>query len=148
MIDDTENVARAIFSPRMIINGELQPEAFCLRAYLNESYLSVMRMSVASWLDDILLILQSKSRQLYGYGEMNVGEIRGIQLKNVVFDVDEVSPETLNSHAGIFIKVNGENLIGGKKLVSIQDGEEQDFILLAIQRELVDLAQKGLHEVS
>lgn len=147
MITDAENVARAIFSPRMIIDGELQPEAFCLRAYLNEDYLSVMRTSIASWLDDIKLIPQSKNRQLFGYAEMNVGEIRNIQLKNVTYDVAEVSNENVKSHAGIFIQVNGENLVGGKKLESIQDSEEQDFLLLAIQRELVDLAQKGLHEV-
>lgn len=147
MITDAENVARAIFSPRMIIDGELQPEAFCLRAYLNEDYLSVMRTSIASWLDDIKLIPQSKNRQLFGYAEMNVGEIRNIQLKNVTYDVAEVSNENVKSHAGIFIQVNGENLVGGKKLESIQDSEEQDFLLLAIQRELVDLAQRGLHEV-
>lgn len=147
MITDAENVVRAIFSPRMIIDGELQPETFCLRTYLNEDYLSVMRTSIASWLDDIKLIPQSKNRQLFGYAEMNVGEIRNIQLKNVTYDVAEVSNENVKSHAGIFIQVNGENLVGGKKLESIQDSEEQDFLLLAIQRELVDLAQKGLHEV-
>lgn len=147
MISDTENVARAIFSPRMIINGELQPEAFSLRSHLNEDYLSVMRTSVTTWLDDIKLIPQGKNRQLYGYAEMNVGEIRGIQLKDVVYDVEEVPAEATNSHAGIFIKVKGENLVGGKKLDCIQDDEAQDFMLLAIQRELVDIAQKGLCQI-
>ena len=52
-----------------------------------------------------------------------------------------------NVYAGIFITVNGENLIGGKHIGSIQDGKEQDFLLLAIQRELVDIAQKGLHQI-
>jgi hypothetical protein len=51
------------------------------------------------------------------------------------------------SHAGIYILVDGENLIGGKKLESIHEGEEQDFLLLAIQRELVEIAQKGLHRI-
>jgi len=27
IIPDTENVARALFSPKMIVNGEIQPEA-------------------------------------------------------------------------------------------------------------------------
>lgn len=80
MITDAENVARAIFSPRMIIDGELQPAAFRLRASLNEDYLSVMRMAVSSWLNDIMLIPQREDRQLYGYAEMNVGEIRSIRL--------------------------------------------------------------------
>jgi hypothetical protein len=51
------------------------------------------------------------------------------------------------SHAGIYILVNGDDLIGGKKLESIQVGEEQDFLLLAIQHELVEIAQKGLHRI-
>jgi hypothetical protein len=114
MIADTENVARAIFSPRMIIDGELQPEAFGLRAHINEDDLSVVRTSVTTWLDDIKLIPQGKNRQLYGYAEMNVGEIRNIQLKNVTYDVAEVSNENVKSHAGIFIQVNRESLVGGK----------------------------------
>ena len=147
MIPDTENVARAIFSPHMIIGDEIQPEAFRLRASINEDYLSIMRLSIPSWMDDIKRIPQRQNRQLFGYAEMNVGEIRNIQLKNVTYDVHEIPNETMLSHAGIYILVNGENLIGGKKLESIQEGEEQDFLLLAIQRELVEIAQKGLHRI-
>ena len=147
MILDTENVARAIFSPRMILGEEIQPEAFRLRASINEDYLSVMRLSIPSWMDDIKHIPQRQNRQLYGFAEMNVGEIRNIQLKDVSYDVQEIPNETMLSHVGIYIMVNDENLIGGKKLESIQDGEEQDFLLLAIQRELVEIAQKRLHRI-
>ncbi len=147
MIADTELVARAIFSPRMIVDGEIQPEAFRLRASISEDYLSVMRFSIPTWMDDIKLIPQRQNRHLYGYAEMNVGEIRGIRLSKVTYDVCELPNETITSHAGIFITVNGENLIGGKHIGSIQDGKEQDFLLLAIQRELVDIAQKGLHQI-
>lgn len=148
MIPDSENVARAIFSPRMIVDGEIQPEAFRLRASISEDYLSVMRVAIPSWMDDIKLIPQRQNRQLYGYAEMNVGDIRGIQMNNAKYDVRELLNETLASHAGVFIFVNGENLVGGKHIESIQNGEEQDFLLLAIQRELVEIAQKGLHRIS
>ena len=147
MILDTENVARAIFSPRMILGEEIQPEAFRLRASINEDYLSVMRLSIPSWMDDIKRIPQRQKRQLFGYAEMNVGEIRNIQLKNVTYDVHEIPNETMLSHAGIYILVNGENLIGGKKLKSSQEGKEQDVLLLAIQRELLEIAQKRLHRI-
>lgn len=147
MIADSENVARAIFSPQMIIDGELQPEAFRLRASINEDYLSVMRLSIPSWLDDIKHIPQRQNRQIYGYAEMNVGEIRGIRLKSVTYDVCELPNKNVLSHAGIFINVDGENLIGGKMPNSVKDGKEQDFLLLAIQRELVDIAQKGLRRI-
>ena len=145
MIEDIENVARAMFSPKMVINGEIQPEAFRLRASVSESYISVMRMSVPTWIEDIKHIPQRKNRRLYGFAEMNAGEIRHIRLNNVSYDVQECSSESLPSHAGIFITVNGENLIGGKSIEMAEPDVEQDFLLLAIQRELVDIAQKGLY---
>jgi len=145
MIEDKENVARAIFSPKMVINGEIQPEAFRLRASISEDCLSVMRMSFPSWIDDIKRIPQRKNRKLYGFAEINVGEIRNIHLQNVSYDVLERHSESAPSHAGIFISVNGENLIGGKCMKMPEPSMEQDFLLLAIQRELVDIAQKGLY---
>ena len=51
------------------------------------------------------------------------------------------------SHAGIFISVNGEKLIGENLISTIVNDVEQDFLILAIQRELVELAQKGLYVV-
>ncbi|MBO4719554.1 MAG: hypothetical protein J5658_06750 [Prevotella sp.] len=147
MISDSENVARAIFSPKMIVYGEILPEAFRLRASITENYLSVMRITIPSWIEDIKRIPQRKNRKLYGFAEMNVGEIRGIQLNNVVYDVRECLNESSLSHAGIFITVNGEDLIGGKAVSKPEPDMEQDFLLLAIQRELVDIAQKGLYVV-
>ena len=70
MVEDSESVARAIFSPRMVVNGEIQPEAFCLRASIHEEYLSVMRMSFPSWIDEVKSIPQRKNRKLYGYAVM------------------------------------------------------------------------------
>ena len=147
MIHSLENVARAIFSPKMIIKGEIQPEAFKLRPSICENYLSVMRMSFPSWVEDIKRIPQRKNRKLYGFAEMNVGEIRDIRLKDVVYDVLECSQESIASHAGIFITVNGKNLIGGQVLESVAPNIEQDFMILAIQRELVEIAQKGLYRL-
>ena len=78
---------------------------------------------------------------------MNVGEIRSIQLNGVKYDIQECSQEQMLSHAGIFITVNGKNLFGGMDLQEACPDIEQDFMLLAIQRELVDIAQKGLYTV-
>lgn len=147
IIPDSENVARAVFSPKMIKDGEIQPEAFRLRSSIAENYLSVMRMSFPSWIEDIKQIPQRKNRKLHGFAEMNVGEIRHISLKGVEYDVKDCSLTGVKSHAGIFITANGESLIGGKALTTIEPGVEQDFMLLAIQRELVDIAQKGLYSV-
>ena len=109
-----------------------------------EEYLSVTRMSFVSWKEDILNIPQRKNRLLYGYAEMNVGEIRNIRKDNVKYDVVPCDNKTAPSHAGIFITVNNEKLIGGRPLLSIQDKNAQDFMLLSIRQELVKIAQKRL----
>lgn len=55
MIADQEDVARAIFSPKMVFRGKILPAAFELRPHIAEEYLSVMRMSFNSWKEDIWL---------------------------------------------------------------------------------------------
>ena len=148
MIQDSENVARAIFSPSMIVCGLIQPEAFRLRSTFNEEYISVARMSVACWENDLWHIPQRKNRRLYGYARMNTGSVRRISLVGVEYDIRDCSEYSSPSHAGIYITVNGEPLIGGKQVNGIEPGVAQDFMLLAIQRELVDIAQQGLVEIA
>lgn len=144
VINDTEYVARAIFSPKMVYRGMILPAAFELRPHLSEEYISVMRMSFATWKEDILKIPQRKNRELYGYAEMNVGDVRNIKMDGVKYDVKPCDDMIVKSHAGIFITVNGEILIGGKPLMCITDKNAQDFMLLSIRQELVKIAQRGL----
>jgi hypothetical protein len=144
LIPDTENVARAIFSPKMIYRGHILPAAFELRSFLKEEYISVMRMSFETWKEDILRIPQRKNRQLYGYAEMNVGAIRHIKKESARYDVLPVDNEACKSHAGIYITYNKEKLIGGKPLSSVEDKEAQDFMLLSLRQELVKIAQQRL----
>lgn len=144
MIRDNEHVARVIFEPKMVYHGVLLAPAFELRASINESYLSVLRIDVESWRSDMASIPTRRNRRLYGYAKMNVGEIRHIKLRRVDYDVGETTDTAMASHAGIFVKVNGEPLIGGKPLETLPEGITEDFILLAIRNRLVELAQKGL----
>lgn len=141
MIDNSENVARAIFEPKMIYQGRLLAPAFELRPSINEDYLSVMRMAVKGWEEDILRIPQYKNRRLYGYAKLNIGDIRAIKLNLVEYDVKAVDNSKASSHAGIFVTVNGEPLIGGKSLTSLPEGTSEDFLLLAIRNRLINLAQ-------
>lgn len=144
MIADYEDVARAIFSPKMVFRGKILPAAFELRSQMSEEYLSVMRMAFISWKEDILNIPQRKNRRLYGYAEMNVGDIRNIRKEHVKYDVMPCDNTASPSHAGIFITINNEKLVGGRPLLAIQDKAAQDFMLLSIRQELVRIAQKGL----
>lgn len=108
MLSDIEEVARIIFSPRMIHNGVLLPEAFKLREVIGEEYLSVLRTSIDGWRDDALRIPQRPNRRLYGFAEMKVGDIRQAAFINVRFDVLDCATESMPSHAGIFICVGDE----------------------------------------
>lgn len=148
MINNEENVARVIFSPRMVYKGVLQTEAFRLREHIAESYLSVLRMTIPTWQTDVMLIPQRLNRQLFGYAVMNVGEIREAKFQQVEYDVMAFNDQEMKSHAGIFITVDGEQLIGGKKLENIKDNDAQDFLLLLIQRRLVEIARKNLRMIA
>ena len=148
MIDGNEKVARAIFEPKMIYQGRLLAPAFELRPSISENYISVMRMSVDGWKEDIRKIPQHKNRRLYGYAEMNVGDIRSIKLNLVEYDVKQVDNIIMPSHAGIFVTVNDEPLIGGKSLSSLPEGISEDFLLLAIRNRLVNIAQRNLHHLN
>lgn len=148
MISNQEHVARVIFEPKMIYNGKLLIQAFDLRSHLHEDYLSVLRMAIEGWQTDMLRIPTRKNRTVYGYAEMCIEEIRGIQLPLVEFDVRETDNESMHSHAGIFIKVNNEPLVGGIKLSSLPKDVSEDFLLLAIKQQLTMLAQKGLHQIN
>lgn len=87
MIPNNENIARAIFSPRMIVDDRIIPAAFELRESINEKYLSVMRTGIDTWKNEIMLIPQRKNRRLYGYAEMNVGDVRSLKLTDVTYEV-------------------------------------------------------------
>ena len=147
MIDNEEQVARVIFEPKMIYNGEILSPAFELRESIHEDYLSVLRMSVDRWQDDARRIPQHRNRRLYGYAQMKVGDIRGIRLSQVEYDVCETDNSLFRSHAGIFITVNGETLMGGRHITSLPEGVSEDYLLLAIRNRLVNIAQQGLHQL-
>lgn len=147
IIPDSEDVARAIFSPKMVHRGQILPAAFELRPQLAEDYISVVRMSFESWKEDIYSIPQRKNRQLYGYAEMNVGEIRAIKKDSVIYNVVPKDNAIIKSHAGIIVSVNGETLVGGLPVSTIEDKNAQNFMLLSIRQELVKIAQRRLKEL-
>ena len=117
VIDNSANVARAIFSPQMIdASGNITRAAFSLRH--NENYISVCLMNVMSWMDDVKSIPNNKDRELVGYAVLNAGDIRNqaFQYKkhHVTFDIVDKHSENNKSHAGIFIYLDNEGLKGDR----------------------------------
>ena len=140
-----ENVARAIFLPEMMEDGGvISYSAFTLRH--NESYFSVARMAVDSWLEDIKRIPQNDTRILGGYCRMNVGTIRAIDFRNdgdtLTFDVEDKSSQKNLSHAGIVVTFGGGQLRGDKHLVlkPIPANISASRLLMRIQSRLAKIA--------
>ena len=144
-----EHVARAIFLPGMLdSNGNVSLAAFSIRH--NEDYISVARMAVTSWLEDIRRIPTLPTRQLGGYCKLNVGDIRNLGFiynKNneVAFDVEDKATAKNKSHAGIVLFFGEKTLKGDKTAVlkPLPTGVSATGLLMRIQAKLSQLAGKS-----
>ena len=144
MIENREDVARILFSPKMIHNGTLLPAAFELRSHISEDYLSVLRTSIPSWKEEMQLVPNRRNRTAIAYSTLNVGETRALSDDDTIFDVVAYPSEKFKSHAGITIKYKGEQVIGG---IPIKQSSltAESFIRLAIRYKLLVLARKEVH---
>lgn len=144
MIENREDVARILFSPKMIHNGTLLPAAFELRSHISEDYLSVLRTSIPSWKEEMKLVPNRRNRTAIAYSTLNVGETRALSDDDTIFDVVAYPSEKFKSHAGITIKYKGKKVIGG---IPIKQSSltAESFIRLAIRYKLLVLARKEVH---
>lgn len=144
MIENREDVARILFSPKMIHNGTLLPAAFELRSHISEDYLSVLRTSIPSWKEEMQLVPNRRNRTAIAYSTLNVGETRALSDDDTIFDVVAYPSEKFKSHAGITIKYKGEKVIGG---IPIKQSSltAESFIRLAIRYKLLVLARKEVY---
>jgi len=151
-ISDSEIVAR-ILKRDWFDDGKLMHVAFALRH--GESYISVNRLSVDSFENDVRTFV--KTHPDYAFGEesneycsanLNVGDVRDISVVldggEIDIDVDVESRDAhVRSHAGIFTRYNSINLKTGSA-ISL-DGKKvavsADDILLKVRLQLLRKAQ-------
>lgn len=118
-VDDTEDVARILFSPSFFEDGELSAKAFDLITMGNspETYISVLRMSFG----DVKAISEhfiprTKGDTRCGYALLNVGIVRGIKVRSktrsISMDVKPY-PKHIEAHAGIVISDSTQRIKGG-----------------------------------
>lgn len=143
-IEDNEDVARVVFSPKMIYNGRLLPAAFELRGQIAEDYLSVLRTSISSWKSDMRTIPNRKNRTAVGYALLNVGAVRNLSDKTTTYDVVDKSTQAMESHAGITISYHSRQVIGGVPLQTKASDTSEDYIRMAIRYRLLKLARKRI----
>ena len=150
MVDSKENIVRILF-PNKVLNGRVLGGAFVLRPLRQETYLSVFRIAGGTFVNDISKLDAGRNLQC---SVMNVGEVRSVKilqkLSSLLCDVIETGDITITSHAGIIIKINGQQLIGGREsdiVLDADDGESMDALVLAMQHRLAVIARKGLTRV-
>lgn len=158
-IGEKENVAR-ILHREWVVGDELQINAFALRS--NETYLSVNRPSIESYLKDVEdFVSQHVDYRLkdaptkYRRAIVPVAKIQNLSIsfKDWIAKLSlEVEPRSTHysSHAGVFTRVNGKNIKGGQQAETFSvNGQRVSYgeILLKVQLSLVQLAQLEVCEM-
>ena len=132
----------------MILDGKVMPAAFVLRPSFNEEYLSVLRIAVPTFNQDMKKLLYGRKRSFYGFAVLKVSEIHSIELieanNSLNCRVLAVDNEYLHSHAGIFIFLNNERITGQISFERLAQGGVQSHLLLAIRYRLTEMANNAL----
>ena len=151
VISDTEEVAR-IISQEWVIEGMLMPQAFELAP--KETYLSVNRIRIPSYEDDVNAFVEKHSQFLANDGRSYLRAILGVcNIRNIKVNYDgkplqievDIEPRAAHtlSHAGIFVKSDGKNVVSGRPLVneSLPECVSAEMVLQQVQWELLELAE-------
>ena len=148
VVSDSELVARVVFPPQMILDGKVMPAAFVLRPSINEEYLSVLRIAVPTFNQDMKRLLYGRRRSFYGFAVMKVSDIHAIKLAEansvLTCKVKIVGNEHFLSHAGIYIFLNNEQVTGQMSFEQLADGDVQSHLLMAVRFLLAEFANKAL----
>ena len=146
MAENKNKVAR-LLKNIWISDGVISSAAFNLRPQIHETYISVLRENVDSFHKDIKIIC----RQLpVYYASMVVNGIETLETTNleddIKFSVKTVDNDNIKSHAGIFITINGQRLVGGEPFESLElkRGIPADCILLEIRKTIARFASKKI----
>ena len=151
MVADDEQVAR-IVSHEWVIDGELQLAAFALAP--RETYLSVNRPIIDTYDEDVLQFVSAhpyyfdEKKQSYKRALLEVKAVRAISVEKDGLRLNanvEVEPRDSHtkSHAGIFVRVNGKNVVHGRLLPEGQlpYNVSEEYLLQQLQWDLLELAE-------
>lgn len=131
-------------------NGKIAADAFALRPRIHEDYVSVLREEHMGFLADLCVVCKKSIDCSYAslfveqVGKLVVPELLPHQIK---YQVSAVDNQKMKSHAGIFVSVDGELMVGGKPLTSFLSGSAQNSAVMLIQLKLARLAEKNVKRV-
>ena len=148
-MDSNERVARLLKS--IWISGrEIAPAAFTLRPNLHETYISVLRENQPTFQQDALDISHKRSVR---YASIDADQLAKrndtVLAESITYSVKTVDNNRYKSHAGVFIAVNGHNIIGGEPFQQYirQKGVAEDMLILGIAEQLAYIAQKSIKRI-
>lgn len=128
--------------------GKISADAFALRPRLREDYISVLRENHVEFLTDLCVVCKKDIDCTYAslfieqIDNLTVPELQPYEVK---YQVSVVDNNRMKSHAGIFVSVNGELMVGGKPLTSVTNqGLAQNTAAMMIQLKLAKLAEKNV----
>ena len=148
-MEKNENVARLLKSI-WLNGGEIAPAAFTLRPNIRETYISVLREGQPTFRKDALEIAHRKSTK---YAVLNAAELAeradSATSEEITYSVKETDNDRFKSHAGIFVAVNGNNIVGGEPFQQYlrQKGVSEETVLIGIAEQLAYTAQKNIKTI-
>jgi len=149
-IGKDERVAR-VLKPSWLYKGEIAAAAFNLRPTLKETYVSVLREHIPTFEQDAKTVCKEKKNILYASIKVDELEERKetVAEQTVTFQIKETDNDTLKSHAGIFIAVNGHNIVGGEPFESYikESFVSENDIILEISKRLAKVGGKDIRSL-
>lgn len=131
-----------------LYQGKVAADAFVLRPRLKEDYVSVLREGHFDFLSDLCAVC--KKTIDCTYASLAIPQIERLDLpelapNHIKYMVSLVDNQRLKSHAGIFVSVNDEILVGGKPLSNyLVAGQSQSSAIMLVQLKLAKLAEKNI----
>lgn len=115
-VDDTEEVARVLFSPTMANEGRISRNAFFLEKLKSgkwESYLSVWRTKFRiPSKENVTFPPRNPDDELYGYATIMVETIHNQDILGCIARVKGNSKDCNHYHVGIYYTLNAEPVVG------------------------------------
>lgn len=149
-MDSSENVAR-LLKDIWVSGGEIAPAAFTLRPNLHETYISVLREQAPTFRQDALDISHKK---IVRYASVNAEELvkrnDSILKENVTYSIKAIDNNKYKSHAGVFVAINGHNIVGGEPFQQYirQRGVAEDMLLIGIAERLAYISRNNIKKLS
>lgn len=121
-IDESEEVARILFSPTMVQEGRISRNAFFLEQLHNgrwETYLSVWRtLHKIPTRENVTFPPRTPGDEVFGYATLNVGTIHSQDRMNCTARVKRNVPKEDHYHVGIYYELAQQPIVGQCDAVS------------------------------